>query len=147
MDYSRTRLLRPWDFPGKNTGGGCHFLLQEIFPTQGLNPGLLHYRQTLYHLSHREVKLSLKQPHTPTNSSHPLIHLVILSLTSLKRTHDNLKLETHVCAVLKTIQLHMYGQGDLTYICLTDLNVIIMTQPTSVSYMLCIQCLAHRTNI
>ena len=35
-----TRLLRPWDFPGKNTGVGCYFLLQEIFPTQGLNPGL-----------------------------------------------------------------------------------------------------------
>ena len=34
------RLLHPWDFPGKNTGVGCHFLLQGIFPTQGLNPGL-----------------------------------------------------------------------------------------------------------
>ena len=33
-----TRFLHPWDFPGKNTGVGCHFLLQEIFPTQGLNP-------------------------------------------------------------------------------------------------------------
>ena len=30
----------------------CHFLLQ-IFPTQGLNPGLPHCRQTLYHLSHQ----------------------------------------------------------------------------------------------
>ena len=48
-----TRLLCPWDFPGKNTGMGCHFLLQEIFPTEGLNPGLLHCRQTLYHLSHQ----------------------------------------------------------------------------------------------
>ena len=47
-----TRLLCPWDFPGKNTGMGCHFLLQRIFPTQGLNPGLLHCRQILYHLSH-----------------------------------------------------------------------------------------------
>ena len=35
-----TRLLRPWDSPGKNTGVGCHFLLQEIFPTQGSNPGI-----------------------------------------------------------------------------------------------------------
>ena len=35
-----TRLLHPWDFPGKSTGVGCHFLLQGIFPTQGLNPGL-----------------------------------------------------------------------------------------------------------
>ena len=31
------RLLYPWDFPGKNTGMDCHFLLQGIFPTQGLN--------------------------------------------------------------------------------------------------------------
>ena len=35
-----TRLLCPWDFPGKNTGVGCHALLQGIFPTQGLNPHL-----------------------------------------------------------------------------------------------------------
>ena len=40
---------------GKNTGVGCHSLLQEIFPTQGLNPGLLHCKQTLYCLSHQEV--------------------------------------------------------------------------------------------
>ena len=43
-----TRRPRPWDSPGKNTGVGCHFLLQGIFPTQGSNPGLLHFRQTLY---------------------------------------------------------------------------------------------------
>ena len=42
------RLLCPWDFPGKNAGVGCHFLLRAIFPTQGLNPGLLHCRQILY---------------------------------------------------------------------------------------------------
>ena len=33
-----SRLLRPWNFPGKNTEGGCHFLLQGNFPTQGSNP-------------------------------------------------------------------------------------------------------------
>ena len=37
-----TRLLRPWDSPGKSTGVGFHFLLQGTFPTQGLNPRLLH---------------------------------------------------------------------------------------------------------
>ena len=41
------------DSPGKNTGVGCHALLQGIFPTQGSNPGLLHYRWILYHLSHQ----------------------------------------------------------------------------------------------
>ena len=37
-----TRLLCPWDSPGKNTGVGCHAYLQEIFPTQELNMHLLH---------------------------------------------------------------------------------------------------------
>ena len=50
---SPTRLLHPCDSPGKNTGVGYHFLLLGIFPTQGSNPGLLLYRQILYHLSHQ----------------------------------------------------------------------------------------------
>ena len=41
------------DSPGKNTGVGCHDLLQVIFPTQRLNPGLLHCRWILYHLSYQ----------------------------------------------------------------------------------------------
>ena len=48
-----TRLLCPWDSPGKNTGVCCHFLLQGIFLNQGSNPGLPHCRQTLYGLSHQ----------------------------------------------------------------------------------------------
>ena len=48
-----TRLLCPWDFPGKSTGMGCHFLLQGIFPTQGSNPGFLHCKQMLYSLGHQ----------------------------------------------------------------------------------------------
>ena len=54
MDCSpSTRILCPWDFPGQNTGVGCHSLLQGIFPTQGSNPSLPHWRQILYHLSHQ----------------------------------------------------------------------------------------------
>ena len=41
----------PWNCPGKNTGVDCHFLLQEIFPTQGSNLGLLNCRRIFYHLS------------------------------------------------------------------------------------------------
>ena len=44
-------LLSPWNFPGQNTGVGSLSLLQEIFPTQGSNPGLLHCRQILFQLS------------------------------------------------------------------------------------------------
>ena len=46
-------MVYPWNFPGKNNGVGCNSLLQGIFPTQGSNPGLLHCRQILYHLSHQ----------------------------------------------------------------------------------------------
>ena len=47
-----TRFLCPWDFPGKNTGVGCHFLLQGIFPTQGSNSYLLHWQVGSLLLSH-----------------------------------------------------------------------------------------------
>ena len=43
----------PWNSPGQNTGVGSLSLLQRIFPTQGLNPGLLHCRWILYQLSHK----------------------------------------------------------------------------------------------
>ena len=47
------RLLCSWNSPGKNTGVDRHSLLQRIFRTQELNPGLLHCRQILYLLSHQ----------------------------------------------------------------------------------------------
>ena len=47
-----SRLLCPSNFPGRNSGVGCHSRFQGIFPTQGSNPGLLHCRQILHQLSH-----------------------------------------------------------------------------------------------
>ena len=52
LSYS-FRPQSPWNFSGQNTGVGSLSLHQGIFPTQGLNPGLLHCRQILYWLSHR----------------------------------------------------------------------------------------------
>ena len=46
-------LYSPQNSPGQNTGVGSLSLLQGIFPTQGLNPGLLHCRRILYQLSHK----------------------------------------------------------------------------------------------
>ena len=56
-----TRLLRPWGSPGKNTGVGCHFLLQAIFPIQGLNPSLLYCRRILYQLRHQGMRIKLEK--------------------------------------------------------------------------------------
>ena len=46
-------LHRPRNSPGQNTGVGSLSFLQEIFPTQGLNPGLPHHKRILYQLSHK----------------------------------------------------------------------------------------------
>ena len=52
-------LLCPWDFPGQNTGVGCHFLLKGIFLTQELNPCLLRL------LNWQAGSLSLEPPGKP----------------------------------------------------------------------------------
>ena len=61
------RPLCPWDSPGKNTGAGCHFLLQGIFQTQGSNWSLLHllhwqmYSLPLSYLGSPFVSLSVSR--------------------------------------------------------------------------------------
>ena len=51
------RLLCLWEFPGKNTGVGCHILLLGISPTQGSNPHLLHWQVGSLPLRHLENHL------------------------------------------------------------------------------------------
>ena len=54
LDFLRPHgLYSSWNSPGQNTGVGSLSLLQEIFQTQRSNPGLPHYRKTLYQLSHK----------------------------------------------------------------------------------------------
>ena len=53
MDCSLPGSSVHGDSPGKNTGVGCHALLQGVFPTLGLNPGLPRCRQILYCLSYQ----------------------------------------------------------------------------------------------
>ena len=52
---------------------GSHFLLQKLFLTQGSNPGLLHYRQILYHLSHQEIIGPLQKANIPSEKICPLV--------------------------------------------------------------------------
>ena len=62
------RPLHPWNFPGKSTGVGFHFLLQGIFPTQGLNSGLPYCGHMLFLLSHQG------SPLLPYICNHSLIY-------------------------------------------------------------------------
>ena len=65
-----TRLLCLWDSPGKNTGVGCHFLLQGIFLTRELNLRLLYWQADSLLLSHlgnpkkKKKRNAQKIPHT-----------------------------------------------------------------------------------
>ena len=54
------KFLCPCKFLGKNTGEDCHFILQGIFLTQGLNLGFLHCREILYSLSHQRSPPKVK---------------------------------------------------------------------------------------
>ena len=63
MDHSLPGSSVHEDSPGKNTGVGCHALLQRIFPTQGLNPGLPHCRWILHHPEHQGSPWATLIPH------------------------------------------------------------------------------------
>ena len=58
VDCSPARLLCPCDFPGKNSGVGCHFLLQGIFLTQGSNQCLLHWQVDSLPPSHQRSPIN-----------------------------------------------------------------------------------------
>ena len=80
-----TRILCPWNFPSKNTGVGCHFLLQGSFHTQGSNPGLLHCMQVLYHLSHQGRWKVGGENYVPRMLNHKLLtHTISLSEPMIK---------------------------------------------------------------
>ena len=58
-ELQSTRILCPWDFPGKKTREGCHFLLQGIFSTQRLNHISCIGRRILYHLTTKEAHVHI----------------------------------------------------------------------------------------
>ena len=72
MDCSLPDSSVHGDSPGKNTGVGCHALLQRIFPTQGSIPGLPHCRWILYCLSHQGSPPGKQVPWPPSITQLPL---------------------------------------------------------------------------
>ena len=106
-------LLCPWNSLGKNIGVGCHSLLQGIFPEPGSNLGLLHYRQILYHLSHKgspnniskSFKSSSVQFSSLAQSCPTLCDPMNLSTPGLPVHHQLQELtQTHVHQVSDAIQ-------------------------------------------
>ena len=110
-----TRLLCPWNFPGKSTGVGCRFLLQRIFPSQGSNPGLLHCRQMLYRLSYEGSPLTRKHVckiHRKFISR--LILSIFISIYTFMNSQKSSKKETTKYSYRRSIYSFTYTPYDVT---------------------------------
>ena len=82
------------DSPGKNTGVGCHDLLQGIFPTQGSNSGLSCCRRILYSLNHQGSPYIHTYIHTVTYLSSGVL---IFEHLTMNQTHSkDLKIQRWV---------------------------------------------------
>ena len=87
-----SKLLCPWDSPGKHTGVGCHALLRGFLLTQGLNPHplcLLHCMWLLYHWATGEATLaaSFSWILTKTTLAHPRIHYIYYKVHEIYLAH------------------------------------------------------------
>ena len=109
------RLLCPWNFPGKSSGVGCHFLLQRIFPTQGWKLHLLYllYWQvdflSVYHMGSPYI-------YGHTNLPWPSLSPGVCSISWIDRFY--------LLAVIYII--HMYNQHAHTHIPLFSLLFSIL---------------------
>ena len=109
MDCSPPDTSVDGDSPGKNTRVGCHFLLQGIFPTQGLNLGFLHCRQILYHLSYRgSPKLGTSRGHQHSSLELFTMHdAVLYYLISDNLYGNNMQVRRHR---LPDLSIHVCGK-------------------------------------
>ena len=113
-----TRLLCPWNFPGKNTGVGCHVLLQGIFPTQGSNLQFLclQHWQVDFFLppSHRLVCLSLNNWADINYARHETLVLqqdtVLVLKSSWFRSTERLETGGHMSSWERHL-IHFPGSG------------------------------------
>ena len=80
-------LYSPWNPPGQDTDVGSLSLLQEIFPTQGWNPGLPHCRQFLYQLSHQGSLGTSQRDSHETRVHHELSRFSSTSKEKLTHLH------------------------------------------------------------
>ena len=117
------RLLCPWDFPGKNTGAGCHFLLQRIFQIQGSNPHLLHWQADSLPLSHQGNPLAPSESWI-LNRLVKIPNSYSLKLSSLKQS---IKLSEEISGNSKPTHKHR----ELCAMTAPDYNPVVLERTTS----------------
>ena len=72
--------------PGKNTGMGCHFLLQRIFPNQGSNPSLQHWHADSLPLSYPISSIRIVKEHIPLGLNFQSYQAYVTSNTEWPQT-------------------------------------------------------------
>ena len=125
------RLLCPCNSPGKNTGVGCHVLLQGIFLNPESNPGLLHCRQILYQLSQstetlvawqnakglwKKDGMTTSYPLLKTATSSSITHLQFTTLVSFSKkieqlTEENFQTPNYLCLFIYCLPTCHYTQS------------------------------------
>ena len=140
-----TRLLHPWDFPGKNTGVGCHFLLQGIFLTQGSNPSLLQCKQIIYWLSPWRSPLLMKVHGQKARAEPVLARGLTLSFQRLLQDKSKLGWQERGMAnwvTLARIPVLSWYSSQLTFtsgipwrsVCTWQIAQLLPWEPQSMSY-------------
>ena len=112
MDYS-LHGSSVHDFPGKNTGVGCHFLLQGIFPTQGWNWHLLHWQMDSLPLSQLGRPILLWSFYFSISS---VVNLLLCLIYELNFTTDIYVWEKTVCVGLNKVHGFRHPLGVLEHI-------------------------------
>ena len=113
MDCSPTDCSVHWDSPGKNIGVSCHALLQSIFPTQWLNPGLLLYRWILYHLSHQGSQRKIDIMY---NSKAMTWIWTKVAIATTQSTNHYMIIAHHNLSIIRSmIRCNQFSQTKITY--------------------------------
>ena len=97
LDYTLPGSSVHWDFSGKNTGVGCHFLFQGIFLTQGQNPCLLYLRHCSWILHPLSCQGCLSQLPDQVKSLHSSAYLPFSALNAIIIIHWFISLFDHLC--------------------------------------------------
>ena len=145
------------DSPGKNTGVDCHSLLQGIFPTQGLNPGLPHCRWILYHLSHQGSPVCM-YAYTFMYCNYSIIfvgfcwppqgvriwYMDVCRASVLGIFIYSCKIEKKICILMQNTECFLLRELHFCITILRTAAVDTLISPIAVSHLLCYQ-VSHET--
>ena len=146
MDCSLPGSSVQGDSPGKNTGVHCHALLQGIFPTQGSNPGLPHYRWILYQLRHQWSTRILEWVAYPFLQRKFLTQELAWGLLHYRRIPTNWA--TREASLIDYLTFICSGKPNISVTCFIEIRTLMQWSGTNPAISFgCIPKFVHILNI